>query len=145
MFSKIEVNGDGACDLYKLLKEAQPGPEGKGDIAWNWGVTDIRIDPLPAEFTPTDTNYGDQWHLRAIGNLERIWAEYTGQGVAVGIYDDGLQHSHHDLDDNDHDSYNHHTARHNHHVHHDRRPGRRVPRRSPPGIRRRSRRFAGSA
>jgi glutathione peroxidase len=31
MFAKIEVNGDGTCDLYKLLKEAQPG-----DIGWNF-------------------------------------------------------------------------------------------------------------
>ena len=25
MFSKIEVNGDGTCELYRMLKEAQPG------------------------------------------------------------------------------------------------------------------------
>ena len=31
MFAKIEVNGDGTCDLYKLLKEAKPG-----DIGWNF-------------------------------------------------------------------------------------------------------------
>ena len=31
MFEKIEVNGDGACPLYDLLKAAQPG-----DIAWNF-------------------------------------------------------------------------------------------------------------
>jgi glutathione peroxidase len=36
MFSKIEVNGDGACDLYKFLKAAQPGPDGKEDIPWNF-------------------------------------------------------------------------------------------------------------
>ena len=72
----------------------------QGDVAWTWGVTDIRIDPAPDEFTPTDTNYGDQWHLREIGNLERIWFDHTGQGVAVGIYDNGLQYTHHDLDGN---------------------------------------------
>ena len=27
MFSKIEVNGDGACDLYKHLKSAAPDDE----------------------------------------------------------------------------------------------------------------------
>jgi glutathione peroxidase len=31
MFEKIEVNGDGACELYQVLKTAQPG-----DIAWNF-------------------------------------------------------------------------------------------------------------
>lgn len=36
MFAKIEVNGDGAADLYKLLKSAQPDEEGKADIAWNF-------------------------------------------------------------------------------------------------------------
>jgi glutathione peroxidase len=36
MFSKIEVNGDGACDLYSYLKSAQPGDEGKEDIPWNF-------------------------------------------------------------------------------------------------------------
>jgi len=36
MFSKIEVNGDGACDLYKHLKSAAPEADGKEDIPWNF-------------------------------------------------------------------------------------------------------------
>ena len=36
MFAKIEVNGDGACELYKLLKAAQPGEDGNADIPWNF-------------------------------------------------------------------------------------------------------------
>ena len=36
MFSKIEVNGDGACDLYKYLKAAAPDDEGNEDIPWNF-------------------------------------------------------------------------------------------------------------
>jgi glutathione peroxidase len=36
MFSKIEVNGDGACDLYKYLKSAAPEADGKQDITWNF-------------------------------------------------------------------------------------------------------------
>ena len=36
MFSKIEVNGDGACDLYKFLKAAKADEEGKADIGWNF-------------------------------------------------------------------------------------------------------------
>ncbi len=31
MFAKIDVNGDGTCELYQLLKSAHPG-----DIAWNF-------------------------------------------------------------------------------------------------------------
>ena len=36
MFSKIEVNGDGAAPLYKMLKEAQPGEGDTTDITWNF-------------------------------------------------------------------------------------------------------------
>ena len=36
MFAKIEVNGDGACDLYRFLKSARPDEEGNEDIAWNF-------------------------------------------------------------------------------------------------------------
>ena len=36
MFSKIEVNGDGASELYQLLKSEQPDEEGKTDIPWNF-------------------------------------------------------------------------------------------------------------
>jgi glutathione peroxidase len=36
MFSKIEVNGEGACELYRLLKAAQPGDGDAPDIAWNF-------------------------------------------------------------------------------------------------------------
>ncbi len=36
MFAKIEVNGDGACDLYQFLKSGNPDEEGNEDIAWNF-------------------------------------------------------------------------------------------------------------
>jgi glutathione peroxidase len=36
MFEKIDVNGDGACDLYKLLKSKQPNEDGTTDIQWNF-------------------------------------------------------------------------------------------------------------
>lgn len=36
MFAKIEVNGSGACDLYKYLKAAKSGDDGKADIGWNF-------------------------------------------------------------------------------------------------------------
>ena len=36
MFAKIEVNGDGACDLYNWLKSEKANPEGVEDIAWNF-------------------------------------------------------------------------------------------------------------
>jgi glutathione peroxidase len=36
MFAKIEVNGDGACDLYKYLTALDAKPKGPGKIAWNF-------------------------------------------------------------------------------------------------------------
>lgn len=36
MFSKIEVNGDGAAELYQILKAAQPGDGDTSDIVWNF-------------------------------------------------------------------------------------------------------------
>lgn len=36
MFSKIDVNGDGAAELYRILKSEQPGDGDSSDITWNF-------------------------------------------------------------------------------------------------------------
>jgi glutathione peroxidase len=36
MFAKIEVNGDGACPLYKQLTALETTPKGPGTISWNF-------------------------------------------------------------------------------------------------------------
>ena len=36
MFAKIEVNGDDAAELYRLLKAAQPGDGDSAEITWNF-------------------------------------------------------------------------------------------------------------
>jgi glutathione peroxidase len=36
LFSKVEVNGDGACELYRMLKSAAPNDDGTEDIPWNF-------------------------------------------------------------------------------------------------------------
>ncbi|MFT4519246.1 MAG: glutathione peroxidase [Halioglobus sp.] len=36
LFSKIEVNGDGACELYQLLTAAVADEEGKSEVGWNF-------------------------------------------------------------------------------------------------------------
>ncbi len=54
LFSKIEVNGPNACELYKRLKEAKPNPEGKADIAWNFTKFLVNKDgEVVARFEPT--------------------------------------------------------------------------------------------
>ena len=56
LFAKIEVNGDGACDLYKFLKSGNPDEEGNEDIAWNF--TKFLVDgsgKVVARFGPAAT------------------------------------------------------------------------------------------
>lgn len=36
MLAKVDVNGDGACDLYKYLTSVESKPVGKGKISWNF-------------------------------------------------------------------------------------------------------------
>lgn len=56
MFSKIEVNGTDACELYSLLKAAQPDPDGKPDIAWNFTKFLVgRSGEVLARFEPKTT------------------------------------------------------------------------------------------
>jgi subtilisin-like proprotein convertase family protein len=53
--------------------------------------------------TPTDPLYANQWHFRVIGTrlyVEKIWEEFNGSGIHVGVYDSGVQMAHPDLNDN---------------------------------------------
>lgn len=47
--------------------------------------------------TPTDYLYYLQWHFNLIGDIEDIWDVFSGLGVKIGVYDDGLDTSHTDL------------------------------------------------
>ncbi len=56
MFAKIEVNGDGACELYQWLKEQQPGEGDTAELPWNF--TKFLIDrsgQVAARLEPTVT------------------------------------------------------------------------------------------
>lgn len=56
MFAKIEVNGDGACDLYQWLRECQPGAGETSDITWNFEKFLVAKDgSVAARFAPTVT------------------------------------------------------------------------------------------
>ncbi|UHC19945.1 S8 family serine peptidase (plasmid) [Methylobacterium currus] len=46
---------------------------------------------------PNDPAYDAQWHLKAIGNIEKIWDDYDGTGISVGVFDDGIAFNHPDL------------------------------------------------
>ena len=51
---------------------------------------------------PVSSNplYASQWHFRLIGDIETVWAEYSGTGVDVAVYDAGTERWHPDLDGN---------------------------------------------
>ena len=49
------------------------------------------------QMTPNDTLYGSQWHFPLIGDVEAVWEDYSGAGVEVAVYDDGVETAHPDL------------------------------------------------
>jgi subtilisin-like proprotein convertase family protein len=63
---------------------------------------------MVVRYIPSDPYYSQQWHLGMIGRLgatgfeglERVWANYRGLGINVGVWDDGVEQIHWDLDGN---------------------------------------------
>lgn len=59
---------------------------------------------------PYDPYFQNQWYLLNLGqtggtpgvdlNVVPVWADYSGRGVAIGVFDSGVQLRHPDLDDN---------------------------------------------
>lgn len=41
--------------------------------------------------------YSSQWHYPLIGDVETVWEDYSGAGIEVAVYDDGVETSHPDL------------------------------------------------
>ena len=65
--------------------------------------------PVPF-YMPSDGLVSSQWHLQNSGqtggtagidiNVSAVWDDYTGAGVSIGVYDDGVDFTHSDLNDN---------------------------------------------
>ena len=61
------------------------------------------------EYVPDDPLFASQWHLRNTGqhglfgpnnldlNVTEVWPDYTGEGITVAIYDNGVDYNHEDL------------------------------------------------
>ncbi|MFZ5833606.1 MAG: glutathione peroxidase [Planctomycetota bacterium] len=67
MFAKVEVNGDGAHPLFKLLKSERPGLLGLEAIKWNF--TKFLVDRegrVVKRFGPTDTPAKIERHVAAL-------------------------------------------------------------------------------
>ena len=53
MFSKVDVNGEGASDLYKYLTALDTKPKGPGNVSWNFEKFLLdREGNVVARFTP---------------------------------------------------------------------------------------------
>jgi len=50
--------------------------------------------------TPTYLLFSNQWHFNLIGDIQVIWDEYNGADINIGVYDDGVQSNHPDLNNN---------------------------------------------
>ncbi|QYO62559.1 S8 family serine peptidase [Leptolyngbya sp. 7M] len=58
----------------------------------------------------SDPLFGQQWYLQNTGqsggtpgvdlNIVKVWQDYRGRGIKVGILDDGVQYTHPDLQPN---------------------------------------------
>jgi len=56
LMAKVEVNGAGACDLYKHLKALDTKPKGAGEVTWNFEKFVIgRNGDVVARFQPRTT------------------------------------------------------------------------------------------
>jgi glutathione peroxidase len=56
LMAKVEVKGDGACDLYKYLSALDAKPKGPGEISWNFEKFVIgRNGKVVGRFSPRTT------------------------------------------------------------------------------------------
>jgi subtilisin-like proprotein convertase family protein len=68
------------------------------------------IDQVTPRFVPNDPSFPNQWHLQNTGqgggtvgadaNVVTAWDQYKGDGVVIGIVDDGVAPAHPDLQPN---------------------------------------------
>lgn len=93
------VAGDAAAPLRALaVLEAMPGVR---------SVEPLLASRKQKRSVPNDPLFSQQWHLRNDGqrggrrgvdaNLVGVWSEYRGEGITIGIVDDGVDLSHPDL------------------------------------------------
>lgn len=94
----LGVGGQFTADRFDLPLRYAASDRLNGDPAT--GRLPDAAASAAATRSPKDDLYGSQWYLGLLGGIEKVWADYTGSGVKVGVYDSGVQYSHYDLDDN---------------------------------------------
>lgn len=105
-------SGHSASDIFKLAR----GLANDSDVAW--AEPQFHFKPVRSQFTPNDSLFSKQWHLRDDGyrgsrcdtdcDADNAWdiggangvGAVTGLNAVVAVIDDGVQLDHPDLDDN---------------------------------------------
>lgn len=87
-------NGQNVAELVEALDASE-------SVAFYEPLISQELVPF---LIPTDPLFDQQWHLRNTGqtggtpgvdaNVTSVWDQFTGDGVVIGIVDDGLQHEH---------------------------------------------------
>jgi subtilisin-like proprotein convertase family protein len=57
-------------------------------------MTRMVMNPWERAMQPTDPLYSQQWHFTRLGDIERIWDEFSGAGIHVGVFDTGIEITH---------------------------------------------------
>ncbi|MFH1920060.1 MAG: S8 family serine peptidase, partial [Planctomycetota bacterium] len=80
------------------------GIESKVDVSYFYPLVKAEVEKY---LIPNDPLFADQWHLSNTGQnggtpgadaaVTLVWDEFLGDGVLIGIVDDGLEHTHEDL------------------------------------------------
>src|SRR5262249_10669471 len=87
-------NGSSSGDSGAAMRV---GGEGSETVVAD--LSQIAATALPL---PTDPLFASQWHLTgAFGiNVVKVWDDYTGAGIKVAVFDQGIDRFHVDLDGN---------------------------------------------
>lgn len=83
---------------YSFSKSAWREGARSADAAPAEGAEPIQSRLAFTPIAPRDAEAAMSWHLGMIGDVQTVWQEFTGKGVSVGVYDDGTQMAHWDLD-----------------------------------------------
>ncbi|HSW09202.1 S8 family serine peptidase [Aquabacterium sp.] len=97
----LAIFDDGLFEPNEGLRLTLDSPSG-AVLGNDAAMVTIVDNDNPGIALPDDPLRGQQWHLYpgTGANVLSVWPEYTGAGVRIGVFDQGIDASHADLHDN---------------------------------------------